>query len=401
MEIVKSMYTIAKMMVAAKKIPTTLMAKPTPLTYIGPGTVTEMPGILERYGIRNVLVVTDKSLMTLGLLNPMLEAIREQGIRISIYDDVQPDPTYDTVKNGLKICAENQCDGIIAFGGGSVLDSSKVISAAYTNQCPPEALKGLAKVKIMRLPLIAVPTTAGTGSETTIAAVISDSQTHSKTVVIDGKQVPDVAVLDAAITAGLPPHITAATAMDALTHAVEAYVSGYATTQTKRMSRAAVYMIYKNIVKVYENPDDLKAREELLVASFYAGMAFTTTYVGYVHAFAHNYGGKFGIPHGLANAVILPHIMEFYLPACKKEFSELAQVGKLKGSSQEELARSFVDSLWGLNRRLNIPTALDKFPKSAVDEICKAGFKECHGTYPVPQYLPKAKAMEILNEISV
>lgn len=395
------MYTAAKAIVAMKKIPTTLMAKPTPVTYIGAGKVLGMPEILDSYGIRKVLVVTDRSLISLGLLNPMLELIREHGIKVTIYDDVQPDPTYDTVKGGLELCEKNQCDGIIAFGGGSVLDSSKVISAAYTNKCQPEALKGLAKVKIMRLPLIAVPTTAGTGSETTIAAVISNPQTHAKTVIIDGKVVPDVAILDASITTGLPPHITAATAMDALTHAVEAYVSRYATPQTKRMSRAAVHLIYKNLLHVYQNPGDLKAREELLVASFYAGMAFTTTYVGYVHAFAHNYGGKFGIPHGLANAVILPHVMEFYLPECKKEFAQLARVAKLKGNSEDELSRAFVDSLWAMNQSLNIPERLDKFPKSAVEEICKAGFKECHGTYPVPKYMAKSKAIEILNAISV
>lgn len=395
------MYTTAKMMVALKKIPTMLMEKPTPITYIGPGKVLEMPGILEHYGIRNVLVVTDKSLMSLGLPGPMLDLIREYGIAVSVYDDVQPDPTYDTVKGGLEICSKNQCDGIIAFGGGSVLDTSKVIAAAYTNHCQPEALKGLAKVKVVRLPLIAVPTTAGTGSETTIAAVISNPQTHSKTVIIDGKVVPDVAVLDASITAGLPPHITAATAMDALTHAVEAYVSRYATSKTKRMSKAAVRLIYKNLIHVYENPGDLKAREELLVASFYAGMAFTTTYVGYVHAFAHNYGGKFGIPHGLANAVILPHIMEFYLPACKKEFAELARVVKLKGDSEEALAKAFVDSLWKMNKDLNIPERLEKFPKSAVEDICREGMRECHGTYPVPVYLPREKAVGILKAISV
>lgn len=401
MKEVKNMYTISKLTVAAKKMPTALMAKPTPMTYIGAGKVLEMPEILDNYGIRNVLVVTDKSLMFLGLPGPMLEAVREHGINVSIYDDVQPDPTYDTVKKGLELCEKNGCDGIIAFGGGSVLDSSKVISAAYANQCQPESLKGLAKVKKMRLPLIAVPTTAGTGSETTIAAVISNPSTHSKTVIIDGKVVPDVAVLDAAITAGLPPHITAATAMDALTHAVEAYVSRYATEETKRMSRAAVRLIYQNLMSVYKNPGDLKARENLLIASFYAGRAFTTTYVGYVHAFAHNYGGKFGIPHGLANAVILPHIMEFYLPVCRKEFSQLAQVAELRGGSEEELARAFVDSLWEMNKALNIPERLDKFPKSSVEDICRAGFKECHGTYPVPVYLTKSKALEILNAISV
>lgn len=395
------MYTMAKMIVAAKKIPVAVFPKPNPVTYIGEGRVLLIPEILGTYGISRVLVVTDKSLMSLGLLTPMLDKIRASGIQAVIYDDVQPDPTYDTVNKGLAICNENRCEGIVAFGGGSVLDSAKVISLAFANQCSPESLKGMLKAKKMRIPLFAVPTTAGTGSETTIAAVISNPATHSKTVVVDGKGVPDVAVLDPALTTGLPPHITAATAMDALTHALEAYISDYATTRTKRLSEAAIRLIYKNIRHVYQNPGDLKAREDMLVASFYAGMAFTATYVGYVHAFAHNYGGKFGIPHGLANAVILPHVMQFSLPACKREFAHLAGILNLDGRNEEKLAQAFVDSIWKLNEDLNIPKKLDKFPKSAVEEICTAAFKEAHGTYPVPRYMSRREAIDILNQISV
>lgn len=395
------MYTIAKIMVAAKKLPVAVFPKPNPVTYIGEGKVLLMPELLDTYGIRRVLVVTDQSLLSLGLLTPMLDRIKASGIEAFIYDEVQPDPTYDTVNNGLAICRKNQCDGIVAFGGGSVLDSAKVISLAFANQCRPEALKGMLKAKKMRIPLFAVPTTAGTGSETTIAAVISNPATHTKTVVVDGKGVPDAAILDPALTAGLPPHITAATAMDALTHALEAYISGYATTRTKRLSEVAIRLIYKNIRRVFENPGDLKAREDMLVASFYAGMAFTATYVGYVHAFAHNYGGKFGIPHGLANAVVLPHVMQFSLPACQQEFAHLAAILKLDGRNEEELAQAFVDSIWKLNEDLKIPKRLDKFPKSAVEEICTAAFKEAHGTYPVPRYMTRKEAVEILNQISV
>lgn len=395
------MYIFAKLMIAARKLPVALFPKPNPVTYIGTGKVLQVAEILDTYGIHRVLVVTDKSLMSLGLLTPMLDRIRESGIEVFLYDDVRPDPTYDTVNNGLEVCGQNRCEGIVAFGGGSVLDSAKVIALAHANQCRPESLEGMLKAKKMRLPLIAVPTTAGTGSETTIAAVISNPATHSKTVVVDGKGVPDAAVLDPALTVGLPPHITAATAMDALTHAVEAYISGYATTRTKRLSEAAIRLIYKNIHRVYENPGDLKAREDMLVASFYAGMAFTATYVGYVHAFAHNYGGRFGIPHGLANAVILPHIMQFSMPECKQEFAHLAGILKLKGRNEEELAQAFVDSIWKLNEDLRIPKKLEKFPKSAVEEICTAAFKEAHGTYPVPRYMSRKEAIEILNQISV
>lgn len=395
------MYTTAKMMIAARKIPVALLPKPVPLTYIGENKVLKMPEIVSSFGLRKVLVITDHSLMSLGLLEPMLGALKTNNIQVSIFDEVLPDPTYDMVNRGLELCKSEECEGVIAFGGGSVLDSAKAIAMAYANRCAPEKLEGLVKAKTMRIPLIAVPTTAGTGSETTIVAVISDPATHRKTTIIDGRCVPDVAVLDPVITAGLPPHITAATAMDALTHALESYISTYATIKTKRLAEEAVRMIYKNVCKVYENPSDLKAREELLVASFQAGVAFSQTYVGYVHAFAHNYGGKFGIPHGLANAVLLPHIMEFSRPACEDEFAQLAKVLELSGNSNKELADAFLKSLWELNEKLNIPKQLEKFPRSAVGEICKAGFKECHGTYPVPRYLKKSEAIEILNKISV
>lgn len=387
-----------KMIVTAKKIPNSLVTRPTPITYIGAGKIKMIADIFLPYGVKKALVVTDKPLRTLGLLDSMLEELKKGGIETVIFDDVQPDPTYTTVRNGLEICRRNDCQGIIAFGGGSVIDSSKAISAAYSNNVLPEKLEGMLKVKSCSCPFIVVPTTAGTGSETTIVAVISDSVTHKKSVIIDPKLVPDVTIIDPELTIGLPKHITAFTAIDALTHAVEAYVSEYATEKTRQYSEASIKLIYKHLTNVYNNPDDLVGREALLMASFYGGMAFTRTYVGYVHAFAHNIGGKFSIPHGLANAVLLPHIMRFYLPFCQKDFARLADITELCDSqeSEERKAELFVESLQRLNDNVGIPRVLDKFPKSAVKQMRIEGFKECHGSYPVPRYLSKEEADKLL-----
>lgn len=394
-------YTTAKLQVSLIKPVIALVSKPIPVLFTGAGKILEVPALLKLNGVTRALIVTDKSLVSLGLLAPFLARMEESGVRYVVYDDIQPDPTYTTASNGLALCKENKCDGIVAVGGGSVLDTAKAISVATTNGKLPQALAGQFKVKKPGLTLIAVPTTAGTGSEATLAAVLSDPVTHRKSTIVDPKIVPGIAVLDPALTVGLPPHITAATAMDALTHAVEAYVSGYATDETRGYSRICIKLIYENLMQVCKTPADLAAREALLLASFYGGMAFTRTYVGYVHAFAHNVGGKCGIPHGLANAVLLPPVMRSYLPECTEQFAELAKMlGLASKESPEVAANRFVESLEQMNRAVGIPQILEKFPVSRVEEMRKLAFKECHGTYPVPKYLTAAKADEILSGIA-
>lgn len=395
------MYTISKIKIAAAKPIFGLVQKPTPMCYIGAGKVKKAAALLHMNHVQRVLIVTDSSLKKLGLLDPMLAEIRDSGIEIFLYDQVKPDPTFDITDAALKICEENRCQAVLAFGGGSVIDTAKVVSVSYTNQKSPRQLEGLLKVKKVGLPFIVVPTTAGTGSETTIAAVISDPATHKKTTIVDPKIVPMAAILDPELTAGLPVSITAQTAMDALTHALEAYVGTYATEETDRYAIASIGLIYENLEKILENPADLEAREALLVASFLGGMAFTRTYVGYVHAFAHNLGGRFGIPHGLANAVLLPHVMEKYLPVCAKRFGVLSdRFGLCDGKKTEiEKGRAFVDSIFRLNDTMSIPKRLEKFPQNAVDDMVQAAFGECHGTYPVPCYFTKAEAKNILFQV--
>lgn len=395
------MYTFSKISAGLTKPVFSLIQKPVPVTHIGPGKVDKVSEIIKMNHLDNVLVITDAGLVGLGLLDAMFQSFEENGIRYSLYDQVKPDPTYTIAREGLKMCKENKCQGIVAFGGGSVIDTAKAVSVAYTNNKEPQAFKGVKKVKKLGMPFIAIPTTAGTGSEATLVSVISDPVTHQKTTMIDPKLVPNFAVLDPELTVGLPPHITASTAIDALTHAIEAYISKNATEETKKYSEISIKLIYDHLENVYNNPKDIEGREALLVASFYGGLAFTRAFIGYVHAFAHNVGGKFGVPHGLANAVLLPHIMAFSKSSCEKDFAKLAELVNVcdKHDSNSAKADKFIQSLFDLNKKLEIPQRLEKFDKGAIADIRKAGFKECHGAYPVPKYLTAKQADEILGKI--
>ena len=381
--------TMSKLSVAVRKPVIKIVSKPTPVTYIGPGRAKEAGRLLKMLGAKKALVITDSFLHQSGLLDGIEESIRSAGVDHVVYDGVQPDPTFAIVAEAKKACSG--CDAVVAVGGGSVMDTAKAVAAAVANHTSAEALAGMLKVRRRPLPLIAVPTTAGTGSETTVAAIISDTATHSKKQLLDPKLVPMFAILDPELTVGLPKHTTAHTALDALTHALEAYVAGYADEETDRQARIAVRLIFQYLPKVQEDPTDLEGREALLTASFFAGMAFTRTYVGYVHAFAHTIGGKFGVPHGLANAVLLPHIMRYYLPVCYKRFAELGRMLKLgmPGDSDQIKATRFVKLLYKLNRQMGIPTRFEKFPASAIEEVIDMAFQECHGTYPVPRYFTR------------
>ena len=385
------------------KLVSPFIQKPIPVSYIGEGKIVKAAEILYMNGVSKVLIVTDSAIKELGLLDSMLKAIENKNIKTVIYEGVKPDPTFGIVDEAIEICRKEKCKAVIAVGGGSVIDTAKAVSISIANNKPPRKFVGMLKIKKRPLFLIAIPTTAGTGSECTLAAVISDTDTHKKSVIIDPKVVPMVAILDPDITLGLPLSITANTGMDALTHALEAYVSRYATEETDSYARIAIKVIYESLEESYKEPKNIKLRESMLVASFYAGLAFTRTQVGYVHAFAHSVGGKYGVPHGLANAVILPHIMEYYKtkPMCEKRFASLADIVGIKGENQKVKSDRFVESIFGLNENLGIKDRLENFPKEGIDTILKMGFKEAHGTYPVPKYLNKKVAREILSKVAM
>ena len=366
----------------------------------GAGCVKELPAAIKAKGVTTVLVVTDKGLMGLHLLDSLFDALAKEGINYTVYDGVQPNPTIDNIEQALAMYKAAECNGIVAFGGGSPMDCAKACGARVVrpNKTVPE-LRGLLKVMKKLPPLFAVPTTAGTGSETTIAAVVSNPKTHEKNAINDPRLRPKMAVLDPELTVGLPKHITSTTGMDALTHAVEAYIGHSNTKGTKAAAEKATRLIFDNILEAYENGKNLEAREHMLVGSYYAGIAFTRAYVGYVHSIAHNLGGMYGTPHGLANAVILPHMLEFYGEKAYKPLAALADVAGLAtdGLTTEQKAKLFIAKVKEFNEKMNIPTAFDFIKDEDVPLIAKRALMEGNPLYPVPRIMNQKTCEEFIR----
>lgn len=376
---------------------------PKPTLFNGPGSSLELCEAIAQMGTRRVLIVTDAMLVKIGLIDEIRARLTELGVEFFIYDGVQPDPTVDQIEAGLEMLRQHDCEAILAVGGGSPIDAAKVVGARATNDKPVQKMEGLFRVFRATLPLYAVPTTAGTGSEVTIAAVVSDPERQSKFAIIDPKLVPAMAALDANLMTGLPPAITAATGMDALTHAVEAYISINAVPDTDRHALAATRLIMKNLPIVMEDGQNLEARQHMSMASFYAALAFTRAGVGYVHAISHNFGAYYHTPHGLANAIVMPYVLDFSQPACAARLAELAEASGLKqdGDSDAALAQKFIDHIRSLNDRFGIPEKLESLEADDIPGIARAALKEAHGTYAVPRYMDRPACESLVRQIMV
>ncbi len=377
----------------------------------GKDSIKKLAGVIKGKGISNVLIVTDSVLMSLHLLDSLFEALKSAGIKYSLYDQVQPNPTIDNIEAALKIYNENNCQAIIAFGGGSPMDCAKITGARVARPSRSVAgMRGLFKVVLPSLKmgsvlppvLFAIPTTAGTGSETTIAAVVSNSQTHEKFPITDPVIRPRYAVLDPALTVGLPPHITATTGMDAMTHAVESYIGKFYNNQdTLKKAILAVKMIFDNLEKAYKDGKDIDTRAQMLRAAYCAGYSFTRGGVGYVHGIGHNLGGMYGVPHGLAMPVIMPYVLKWYGEAAHKPLAELAEfIGIAKpGMSQAQKAKAFIEAIRDLNRKLNIPEKLDCIKDEDIPIIAERALLECNPTYPVPKIMSKEDCMGVIRSL--
>jgi alcohol dehydrogenase len=302
---------------------------------------------------------------------------------------------------GLAAVKAHRSDAILAVGGGSAIDAAKVIGAMATSGKSPAKLVGMLKLRGPMMPLFAIPTTAGTGSEVTVAAVVTDPVAHVKAAVIDPRLVPMAAALDPLVMRGMPKPITAATGMDALTHAVEAYTNRWPLDETPPHCRAAVRMIFENLPRSYANGEDLAAREGMAVASFYAGLAFTKAYVGYVHAFSHTIGGRYGVPHGLCNAIVLPYVLDFIkdAPYAQARLAELAvAIGAgVASEPQAALAQKFVDRVREMNRLVGIPDKIASLKAEDVTSIARAAMIEAHRDYPVPKNMSLGEAQALLK----
>jgi alcohol dehydrogenase class IV len=375
---------------------------PRPTTFVGPGAALKLCDSIAQFGLHRVLIVTDAVLVRLGLVEPLRAALAARGVEVAVHDGITPDPTHDVLQRGYEAAKAHRSDAILAVGGGSVIDAAKVIDAMVVSGKSPAQLVGMLKVGKPMLPLFAIPTTAGTGSEVTVAAVVTDPVAHLKAAVIDPKLVPAAAALDPLMMKGMPKSITAATGMDALTHAIEAYTNRWPHAETAFHAVSAVRMIFANLPRACADGDDLEAREAMALASFYAGLAFTKAYVGYVHAFSHKVGGMYGVPHGLGNAILLPYVLDFLkdAPHAEQRLAELAvAIGAGQASEpRATLARRFVERVRELNRTVGIPEKLESLKAADIPAVARAAMIEAHRDYPVPRNMRFKEAEALLKQ---
>ena len=373
----------------AAGVVTGLLPIPQPILLVGAGSSARLGQALAGFGHKRILVVTDPMVSRLGLLKPFTTALKTAGAAFVIFDEVTPDAPVPVIMKGIEVFKRRGCDAVVGFGGGSPMDAAKIIAYAVANDAHPFKLAGYFKGLHSPCPIYAVPTTAGTGSEVTVAAVMSDPEHGKKLVVADTRLVPTMAALDPALMTGLPKEVTAATGMDALTHAVEAFVGKWATETTDRWALAAVGLVYANLRLACASPRNLGAREHMALAATYAGLAFTRANVGYVHAIAHQLGGRYHTPHGLANAIVLPHVLEVMAPAITKRLARLALAAKVgkEGEKPAVLAKKFIASVVAMNKAIGIPTALAALRAEDIPELAKAACWEADTNYPVPKYL--------------
>ena len=373
---------------------------PQPTLLVGPGSSGRLGQAVAGFGHTKILIVTDSIISKLGLLKDLTDALTAGGAKYVVFDEITPDAPIPLIEKGIEFYQAHDCDAIVAFGGGSSMDASKAIAVAISNPKPLRKLAGYLKGLKAPVRIYAVPTTAGTGSEVTVAAVISDPEMHSKLVIVDPRMVPKMAALDPSLMTGLPPHITAATGIDALTHAIEAFVGNWTTPYSDGMALSAVGLIFENLRTAYRDGKNLEAREKMSLASTYAGFAFTRANVGYVHAIAHQFGGKYHTPHGLANAIMLPLVLKYSAPAITERLALLAiraKVGK-DGEDRDVLAQKFLDAVDALNRDLGIPTVLDALKEADIPALAKAACHEAHTGYPVPRYMTQEVCENLIRQ---
>lgn len=357
-------------------------------------SIEALPQEFAERKIKSVLLVTDPIIRKLtGELETKLD---NEGIKCVVYDKTNANPTVSNIEEALELYKKEGCQALIGFGGGSSIDCAKAVGARVA--CPKKSLekmKGILKIH-RRIPLLAaIPTTAGTGSETTVTTVITDDKTHYKYPISDFPLIPKIAVLDPKVTFSLPPHLTASTGMDALTHAVEAFIGGSTTKKTRDYSIRATKLIFSNIEKAYKNGTDENARRNMLLASNLAGGAFSRSYVGYVHAVAHSLGGAYNIPHGLANTVLLPVVLKRYGSSVWKKLQILAVAAGVASPSdtRQIAAEKFIAEICRLNKAMGIPEKLEGIKKEDIAELARRADKEANPIYPVP-VLWNAKELE-------
>jgi alcohol dehydrogenase len=338
------------------------------IAVLGPGALTAAGDEIKKLGLKNALIVTDAVLHKIGATNPLTELLTKLSIKYTLYDGCEPNPTVDQVNAGANLAIQNGCDFVVSFGGGSPHDCAKAVAALITNGGKVQDFEGLNNVKKPMLPLVAINTTAGTAAEMTRFCIITDSARHVKMAIVDNKLTPTIAVNDSNLMVGMPKGLTAATGMDALTHAVEAYVSTASTPVTDASALHAIRLISAYLREAVTDGTNLKAREMMAYAEYLAGIAFNNASLGYVHAMAHQLGGFYNLPHGVCNAILLPVVMEYNSQSVPELFIDIAEAMGIKGVGEDsQLAiKKVLEEVRSLSTAVGIPRNLQALPGGLV-----------------------------------
>ena len=379
-----------------------LIRIPEPTLYLGHKLFHKVIEIFQYHQISKVLIVTDKNIVHLKLLEPLIALLNLHHIAMVVYDDTHVNPTVTNLEEAKTIFLRQQCQAILGFGGGSPMDCAKGAGALVASKKHVNQLKGLLKVRHKPPLLVMMPTTAGTGSEATVAVVVSNPKTKEKYAISDPVLVPSYAILDSALTIGLPPHITASTGMDAMTHAIEAFLGFSNTTFSIQAAKKALILIDQHLIKSFQNPTLESSRRGMLEASYHAGLAFTRAYVGYVHGIAHTLGGFYQFPHGLANAIILPHVLESYGRSIHDKLSIMADWLNLTTIDAPVILKAKAFKEW-IHRHLTALEIKNTIPGILKEEdiqlMIERAEQEIYPLYPVPTYLTSKELKGIYKTI--
>ncbi len=371
------------------------------LSYVGQGATADLCRRIVDIGHTDVLVVTDKALKELGLAERALAGLIDAGVNLHWYAGVDPDPTFAHVVEGSRVLRSAGCTAVVAVGGGSSMDAAKIIACTRSSDESPDKWVGLNKTPEDIVPIYAVPTTSGTGSEATMGAVIKDPAEKLKHIIVAEGLLPQAVALDPELLLGLPAPVTAATGIDALTHGIEAYICIWDRGTRKENGRLAVQGVFRWLERAMQNPGDIESRQGMAVAAYHAGIAINQVGVGNVHAIAHQLGARFGIPHGQANALVLPHVLKACLAEAETALAELAVVTQVSdAASPAARAQAFVDAVTDLIAKVGIADTDPRIQSAEWTAVAHAAMDESDG-YVSPRLLSKAEMMEILERITV
>ncbi|HOV79323.1 MAG TPA: iron-containing alcohol dehydrogenase [Bacillota bacterium] len=370
------------------------------VTLMGVGSVKEAGRQVKALGGKKALIVTDRGLSGLGVADKIKGIIEEAGVQTVIFDGAEPNPTDINVHDGLKVYRENKCDCIVSLGGGSSHDCAKGIGIVSTNGGHIRDFEGIDKSSKAMPPFVAINTTAGTASEMTRFCIITNTDTRVKMAIVDWRVTPSVAINDPVLMVGKPPALTAATGMDALTHAVEAYVSTIATPVTDACALMAMKLISENLRNAVANGQNMEARDNMAYAEYLAGMAFNNASLGYVHAMAHQLGGFYNLPHGVCNAILLPAVEEFNLISCPKRFADIAAAmgENIEGLSVREAADKALAAIRKLSADIGIPAGLSELGVKEKDfEIMATNAMKDACSFTNPRAATKTDVIDIFK----